>query len=115
MVDRIAVERAFNAIRKISDVDFTITPAAISEIERRVEEIDNLTADAELRREGRYLVSRVLGRYAEPPETAQASTVVWSARLHGAVARYEFALRRGGFLPAAVPESQIPPPQPPAD
>jgi hypothetical protein len=100
-VDRMAIEKALDTIRKVSDLDLTISRAAISEIELMVEAIDSLTRDPEVKREGQYLVSRVLGRLAEPPEVMETSSVVWSARLHGAVARYEFALRRAGFLPPA--------------
>lgn len=108
MIDQIAIRNALEAIRKASDSDLTISREAIGEIERQVGIIDALSNNREVKSEGQYLLSRALGRYAavSGPDT---SSVIWSARLHGAVARYEFALRRAGFLPPAVGgESQQP-------
>jgi hypothetical protein len=108
------IRNALDAIRKVSDSDLTISRAAIADIERLVGIIDSLADNPEVRREGQYLVLRALGRFSSTPGSgAEASSVVWSARLHGAVARYEFALRRAGLL--AVQDGEFPPeaPMPP--
>src|SRR3990167_4203999 len=109
------IQNALDAIRKVSDSDLTISRAAIGDIERLVEIIDRLADNPEVRREGPYLVLRALGRFsATPGSGAEASSVVWSARLHGAAARYEFALRRAGLLAAQDGESPPEGPMPPA-
>lgn len=100
------IQSALDAIKKVSDADVTISRGAIGEIERLVGTIDTLTDKPEVRQEGRYLVSRALGRFAAKPEGGPSS-IVWAARLHGAVARYEFALRRAGLLPAPEGEPRL--------
>ena len=97
------IQNALDAIKKVSDSDTAVSRGAIGEIERLVGTIDTLTDNPEVRQEGRYLVSRAMGRFAATPEGGPSS-IVWSARLHGAVARYEFALRRAGLLPALEAE-----------
>ena len=100
------IQSALDAIKNVSDADVTISREAIGEIERLVGTINTLTDNPEVRQEGRYLVSRAMGRYTVTPEGGPSS-IVWAARLHGAVARYEFALRRAGLLPAPEGEPRL--------
>ena len=107
MVDRIAdMRNALDAIKKnVPASDLTISRFAVGEIERLVRVIDELANNARVRREGEFLVARALGRLRERPAGKVPSSISAAARLHGAVARYEFVLRQAGFLDDSELES----------
>src|SRR5262245_45257420 len=89
------ITTAIAAVRKAAESGVTAGRSAITEIEKQVKLIEGLTKSAEVEREGAYLVSRALERYtgrAAEPE------IVLASRLHGAIARFELALRQLGFL-----------------
>ena len=106
------ITTAMHAIRVAAESDLTISRAAVLEIERQVNVISGLTQSAEVEREGAYLVARALGRYTDRDSKA---AIVLDARLHGAIGRFEFALRQLGFLPSRDGQQPGQDPTPPAD
>ena len=91
------ITKAVAAIREAADSDLAISQSSVLAIEKNVNLIVGLTGSAEVEREGEYLMSRALGRYVD---REPRGTIVLDARLQGAVARFEFCLRRLGFLAA---------------
>src|SRR5262245_2251308 len=91
----VQITTAIAAIRQAAESDLAISRAAVLEIERHVNLIVGLTGSVEVEREGEYLVSRALGRYVNHDPKP---TIVLDARLQGAVARFEFCLRKLGYL-----------------
>jgi hypothetical protein len=102
------IATAIDAIKQAAAPELTITRSAVLEIERQVALIVGLTKSAEVKQEGAYLVSVALGRYTNRDNKPE---IVRTARLHGAIARFEFALRQMGFLPPeeAQPTQAKPP------
>ena len=93
------ITKAVAAIRQAAESDLAISQSAVLTIEQHVNLIVGLTGSAEVKREGEYLVSRALGRYVN---SEPRPMIVLDARMQGAVARFEFCLRRLGYLPPAA-------------
>lgn len=92
----VEIREALNAIRRIANSHATITLSAIDEINQHVASIVQLTRSADIEREGSRLLSSAMGCYSNPDNKAD---IVRSARFHGAIGRFEFALQQLGFLP----------------
>jgi len=93
------ITKAVAAIKVAAESDLAISRSAVLEIEWQVRLIVGLTQSTDIEREGEYLVSRALGRYVD---RGPKPTIVLDARLQGAVARFEFCLRKLGFLQPAT-------------
>jgi hypothetical protein len=100
------IRGSINAIRQVANAHLAITQPEVRAIERQVATIIRLTMSADVASEGARLVASALGSHSNRENKAE---IVRAARLHGAIARFEFALQQLGFLPAEEEES--PPPR----
>ena len=89
------ITKAVAAIKQAAESDLAISQSAVLAIEQHVNLIVGLTGSAEVEREGEYLVARALGRYVK---SDPKPIIILDARMQGAVARFEFCLRRLGYL-----------------
>src|SRR5262249_20334897 len=89
------VVSALSAIKKICRTGPRTSAISAVGIAEQVRQILRAAGNSRLRREGDLVISRAIDRFA-PLDSSP--TIVRSARLHAAVARFELALAQNGWL-----------------
>jgi hypothetical protein len=99
------IQESMAVIRRIAGAQPGITRAGLHELEREVESIVHVTRSIEVAREGARLLASAFSGYWNRERKHE---IVRAARLHGAIARFEFALQHLGFLSAEEEQTSLP-------